>query len=125
MATVPPGRARGQDVEPVEVTVPPMMGGGGGDGAIACSRQGEVEDDHDVHHSRVGAAQEAAGGLGALDEKQSFLDAAHGDETRAKVRINGPSPSKVAAVVVRVRVEAPYLHKICRGVVVDARSLSA
>ena len=34
-----------------------MRGGGGGDGAIACSRQGEAEDDHDVHHSRMGAAQ--------------------------------------------------------------------
>ena len=72
MATVPPGRARGQDVEPVEVTVPPMMGGGGGDGAIACSRHGEVEDDHDIHHSGMGAAQ-ATLGLGALDEEQPLL----------------------------------------------------
>ena len=49
--------------------------------------------------SYTGAAQ-AATGLGAFDEEQPFLDTAHGNEPRAKVRINGPSPSKVAAVVV-------------------------
>ena len=100
-----------------------MRGGGGGDGAIACSRQGEVEDDHDVHHSRMGAAQATGFGLGTFDEEQALLDAADGNETRAKVRINGPSPSKVAAVVLRIRVEAPYLHKVCRRVIVDAENL--
>ena len=100
-----------------------MRGRGGGDGAIACSRQGDAEDDHDVRHSRVSAAQATIGLVGALDEEQPFLDAAHGDEPGAKVRINGPSPSKVAGVVVRVGIEAPYFHKICRRVVVDAENL--
>ena len=102
-----------------------MRGGGGGDGAIACSRQGDAEDDHDVHHSRMGAAQATGFGLGAFDEEQSLLDTAHGDETRAKVRINGPSPSKVAAVVVRVGVEPPYLNEVGRGVASEAAMTSS
>ena len=92
-----------------------MRGRGGGDGAIACSRQGEVEDDHDVHHSRMGAAQ-ATLGLGALDEEQTFLDAAHGDNPRAKVGVDRPGTGKVARVIFRIRVEATKLHKICRRV---------
>ena len=72
MATAPPGERGDRTLSRLRATVPPMRGGGGGDGAIACSRQGEVEDPHDVHHSRMGAAQ-ATLVLGALDEEQPLL----------------------------------------------------
>ena len=71
--------------------------------------------------SYTGAAQ-ATGGLGALDEEQPFLDAAHGDEPGAKVRINGPSPSKVAGVVVRIGIEATDFHEVGGGVVLKVNS---
>ena len=99
-----------------------MRGGGGGDGAIACSRQGEVEDDHDVHHSRMGAAQATGFGLGTFDEEQALLDAADGNETRAKVRINGPRAREVAGVVVRIGIEATDFHEVGGGVVLKVNS---
>ena len=101
-----------------------MKGGGGDDGAIACSRQGKVEDDHDVHHSRVSAAQ-ATGGLGALDEEQSLLDARDGEQPRLEIRIDRPRARKVAGVVVRIGIEAAHLHKVGRLVIVDAENLQA
>ena len=72
-----------------------MRGRGGGDGAIACSRQGDAEDDHDVHHSRVSAAQ-ATLGLDAFDEEQALLDARDGEQPRLEIRVDRPSARKVA-----------------------------
>ena len=81
----------------------------GGDGAIACSRQGEVEDDHDVHHSRMGAAQATGFGLGTFDEEQTFLDARNGEQPRLEIRVDRPSARKVAAVVVRIGIKTDHL----------------
>ena len=73
----------------------------------------------------MGAAQEAAGGLGTLDEEQPFLDAAHGDEPRLEIRVDRPRAREVAGVVVRIGIEAAHLHKVGRLVIVDAENLQA
>ena len=99
-----------------------MRGGGGGDGAIACSRQGDAEDDHDVHHSRMGAAQATGFGLGTFDEEQSFLDARDGKQPRLEIRVDRPGARKVAGVVVRIGIEATDFHEVGGGVVLKVNS---
>ena len=72
----------------------------------------------------MGAAQ-ATLVLGAFDEEQSLLDARYCEQPRLEIRIDRPGAREVAAVVVRVGVEAAGLHKICRRVIVDAEYLQA
>ena len=91
-------------------TAPPGKGRGGRR-AIACSY--------------AGAAQATGFGLGTFDEEQTFLDARNGEQPRLEIRVDRPSTSKIAGVVVRIRVEATYVHEVGRRVIVDAEYLEA